>query len=65
MRCSDRTCGLWKAEAERGKYYADEVERHRWLEEWPEDPLPEPEKPLYDRDRRLPHSEMRDGDEVM
>ena len=47
------------------KYYADEVERQRWLEEWPEDPLPEPEKPLYDRDRRLPHSEMRDGDEVM
>lgn len=47
------------------KYYANEVERQRWLEEWPKDPLPEPEKPLYDRDRRLPHSEMRDGDEVM
>lgn len=50
------------------KYYADKVERQRWLEEWPEwpqDPLPEPEKPLYDRDRRLPRSEVRDGDEIM
>lgn len=47
------------------KYYANEVERQRWLEEWPQDPLPEPAKPLYDRDRRLPTSEVRDSDEIM
>ena len=47
------------------KYYANEVERQRWLEDWPQDPLPEPAKPLYDRDRRLPASEVRDSDEIM
>jgi hypothetical protein len=47
------------------KYYADEVERQRWLEEWPQDPLPEPTKPLYSRAGRLPHSDTRDGNEIM
>lgn len=47
------------------KYYADDLERQQWLEDWPQDPLPESEKPPYDRDRRLPRSEMRDGDEIM
>lgn len=56
---SEEDMNLWL------KYYADEMERHQWLEQWPDDPLPEPEKPLYDRDHRLPHSEIRDGDEIM
>lgn len=37
-------------------YYADEEERRRWRERWPDDPLP-PHAPLpYDRDR---HSSRR------
>jgi hypothetical protein len=41
------------------KYYASEEDRRRWLEEWPNDRLPEPEKPPYDRDRFLPQREFR------
>jgi hypothetical protein len=36
------------------KYYADEDERPRWIQEWPDDQLPDREPPPYDRDRRLP-----------
>jgi hypothetical protein len=36
------------------KYYADEDYRRRWHEDWPDDPIPEPEDPPYDRDRYLP-----------
>lgn len=41
------------------KYYASEKERREWLEEWPNDRLPEPEVPPYDRDRFLPQREFR------
>jgi hypothetical protein len=43
------------------KYYASEEERRDWLEQWPEDRLPDHEDPPYDRDRFLPQAEsMRD-----
>lgn len=38
------------------KYYADEEDRQRWAEEWPEDEMPPHEDPLYDRDRFLPQA---------
>lgn len=38
------------------KYYADEDFRTRWKKDWPEDPIPEREKPPFDRDRKLPRS---------
>lgn len=41
------------------KYYASEEERRSWLEDWPNDRLPEPEDPPYDRDRFLPQREFR------
>jgi hypothetical protein len=41
------------------KYYATEEARRSWLREWPEDVLPEPEAPPYDRDRSLPQAEAR------
>ena len=36
------------------KYYADDDSRRHWHEDFPDDPLPSPEKPPYDRDRLLP-----------
>jgi hypothetical protein len=40
------------------KYYANEDERRRWHEQFPNDVLP-PRQPLpYDRDRNLPRSEI-------
>lgn len=41
------------------KYFASEKERQQWLKDWPDDPMPDREKPLYDRDRRLPRAEGR------
>jgi hypothetical protein len=41
------------------KYYASNKERREWLKDWPTDPLPDRETPLYDRDRRLPTAEAR------
>jgi len=41
------------------KYYASNKERREWLKDWPTDPLPDREKPPYDRDRRLPVAEGR------
>lgn len=35
-------------------HYADDDERRRWAEAWPDDPLPERVRPPYDRDRLLP-----------
>ena len=36
------------------KHYADEEYRRIWLEDWPDDPMPDHEDPPYDRDRLLP-----------
>jgi hypothetical protein len=41
------------------KYYASNRERRQWLKDWPTDPMPDREKPPYDRDRRLPRAEGR------
>ena len=47
------------------KYYASEQERRSWLEEWPEDVLPDHEDPPYDRDRLLPQAESRKDGPIM
>ena len=36
------------------KYYADDVSRQHWQEDFPSDPIPRHEDPPYDRDRLLP-----------
>jgi hypothetical protein len=36
------------------RYYADELTRQDWLEQFPEDKIPERAKPPHDRDRHLP-----------
>lgn len=36
------------------KYYADEVDRAFWMDDWPDDKLPPHEDPPYSRDCRLP-----------
>jgi len=41
------------------KYYDDEEERAHWHEMFPEDSIPAPEDPPYDRDRHLPKREYR------
>ncbi len=45
------------------KYYADEKDRERWREQFPEDPLPPRAKLPFDRDRNLPQEEPR-GEET-
>jgi hypothetical protein len=49
------------------KYYADEEDRRQWKSDWPEDPMPDHERPPYDRDARLPQWRPASGnpDEVM
>jgi hypothetical protein len=36
------------------KYFADEEWRAWWHKDFPDDPMPDPEDPPYDRDRFLP-----------
>ena len=40
------------------KYYADEDHRRQWAHDWPDDPVPDHEKPPFDRDRFLPQSPL-------
>jgi hypothetical protein len=40
------------------KYYAEEEDRQRWAQDWPDDPMPEHEDPPFDRDRFLPQSPL-------
>jgi hypothetical protein len=40
------------------KYYADEEHRKQWLNDWPDDPMPQHEDPPFDRDRYLPQSPL-------
>ena len=47
------------------KYYASNKDRREWLKDWPTDPLPDREKPPYDRDRRLPTAEARQNPPVV
>jgi len=47
------------------KYYASNKERRQWLKDWPADPMPDHEKPPYDRDRRLPLAEARQDPPVV
>jgi hypothetical protein len=47
------------------KHYADERDRRIWLEDWPDDPMPDHEDPPYDRDRLLPQPESRKSGSVM
>jgi hypothetical protein len=46
--CSQREMHLYL------QYYADEDFRRQWKMDFPQDPIPEAEKPPYDRDRFLP-----------
>lgn len=36
------------------RYYADADSREEWSKDWPDDMMPTPETPPYDRDRHLP-----------
>ena len=38
------------------KYYADEQQRQRWGQDWPDDVIPDHEAPPFDRDALLPKS---------
>ena len=38
------------------KYYADEESRRQWMDEWPDDEMPDHVDPPYDRDRLLPNA---------
>jgi hypothetical protein len=40
------------------KYYANEERRRQWMQDWPDDFLPEHEEPPFDRDRTLPQSPL-------
>jgi hypothetical protein len=39
------------------RYYSDDKERARWMNDFPDFPMPPKEKPQHDRDRHLPKAE--------
>ena len=45
------------------KYYADDEERTRWRQDYPEDSMPDHVDPPYDRDQHLPEATYPDPDE--
>jgi hypothetical protein len=47
------------------KHYADEEQRRIWLQDWPDEPMPDHEDPPYDRDRLLPQPESRKSGPTM
>lgn len=46
--CNEEDTAIWL------KHYADEEQRRRWHHDFPDDPMPAPEPPPFDRDRHLP-----------
>jgi hypothetical protein len=40
------------------KYYADDLSREHWKNDWPDDQIPNKETPPHSRDARLPRPEM-------
>jgi hypothetical protein len=40
------------------KYYADDQQRQRWAQDWPDDVIPDHEDPPFDRDAYLPKSPL-------
>jgi hypothetical protein len=44
------------------KYYADDEERERWRQDYPEDSIPDHVDPPYDRDQHLPQARYPEPD---
>lgn len=40
------------------RYFADDQHRQQWALDWPDDVIPEKEKPPFDRDSKLPRSPL-------
>jgi hypothetical protein len=46
------------------RYYADEESRRDWLEDWPDEAMPEHEPLPFDRDRHLPSRDQAEWNQV-
>ena len=46
------------------RYYADEETRRDWLEDWPDEAMPEHEPLPFDRDRHLPSRDQAEWNQV-